>query len=65
MNGATARLLCIANMLIFHKLSDLDNVGDSGSAMRAVASSLLAEAETRVAIAKSRTSSEPPRPHSA
>lgn len=38
----------IANMLIFHKLSDLDNVGDSGSAMRALASSLLANAETRI-----------------
>ena len=35
-------------MLIFHKLSDLDNVGDQGSAMRALASSLLANAETRV-----------------
>ena len=35
-------------MLIFHKLSDLDNVGDSGSAMRALASSLLANAETRI-----------------
>ena len=35
-------------MLIFHKLSDLDNVGDQGSAMRALASSLLADAETRI-----------------
>ncbi|MBR7503262.1 ATP-binding protein, partial [Mycobacterium tuberculosis] len=31
-----------------HKLSDLDNVGDQGSAMRALASSLLANAETRI-----------------
>jgi len=38
----------IANMLIFHKLSDLDNVGDQGSAMRALASSRLANAETRI-----------------
>jgi hypothetical protein len=38
----------ISNMLIFHKLSDLDNVGDQGSAMRALASSLLANAETRI-----------------
>jgi type IV secretory pathway VirB4 component len=38
----------IANMLIFHKLTDLDNVGDSGTAMRALASSLLANAETRI-----------------
>ncbi|MFC4245015.1 ATP-binding protein [Gryllotalpicola reticulitermitis] len=38
----------IANLLIFHKLSDLDNVGDQGSAMRSLASSLLANAETRI-----------------
>ena len=43
-----ARHFGIANMLVFHKLSDLDTVGDSGSAMRALASSLLANAETRV-----------------
>ncbi|RPF28599.1 ATP-binding protein [Georgenia muralis] len=43
-----ARWYGIANMLIFHKLSDLENVGDAGSAMRALASSLLANAETRV-----------------
>lgn len=43
-----ARHYGLANMLIFHKLTDLDNVGDSGSAMRALASSLLANAETRV-----------------
>jgi hypothetical protein len=43
-----ARHYGIANMLILHKLSDLDNVGDQGSAMRALASSLLANADTRV-----------------
>lgn len=43
-----ARWFGIANMLVFHKLSDLENVGDAGSAMRALASSLLANAETRV-----------------
>ncbi|GAB7003936.1 ATP-binding protein [Nocardioides sp. AN3] len=43
-----ARHYGIANMLIFHKLTDLDNVGDHGSAMRALASSLLANAETRI-----------------
>jgi len=43
-----ARHYGIANMLIFHKLSDLDNVGDSGTAMRALAGSLLANAETRI-----------------
>jgi hypothetical protein len=43
-----ARHYGIANLLVFHKLSDLDNVGDRGSAMRAIASSLLANAETRI-----------------
>lgn len=43
-----ARHYGIANVLIFHKLTDLENVGDSGSAMRALANSLLANAETRV-----------------
>lgn len=38
----------IANMLIFHKLTDLENVGDQGSAMRSLANSLLANAETRI-----------------
>lgn len=43
-----ARHFGIANMLIFHKLSDLDNVGDQGTAMHALAASLLANAETRI-----------------
>ncbi|NYE72095.1 TraC family protein [Microlunatus parietis] len=43
-----ARHYGIANMLVFHKLTDLDNVGDSGSAMRSLANSLLANAETRI-----------------
>jgi type IV secretory pathway VirB4 component len=43
-----ARHLGIANLLIFHKLTDLDTVGDQGSATRALADSLLANAETRV-----------------
>jgi hypothetical protein len=43
-----ARHYGIANMLIFHKLSDLDNVGDQGTAAHALAASLLANAETRV-----------------
>lgn len=43
-----ARHYGIANMLIFHKLTDLDNVGDQGTAAHALASSLLANAETRV-----------------
>ncbi|WP_345750906.1 ATP-binding protein [Microbacterium rhizophilus] len=43
-----ARHYGIANLLVFHKLSDLENVGDQGSAMRALARSLLANAETRI-----------------
>ena len=43
-----ARAYGIANMLIFHKLTDLENVGDQGSAMRSLANSLLANAETRI-----------------
>lgn len=43
-----ARHYGIANMLVFHKLSDLKSVGDSGSAMRSLANSLLANAETRI-----------------
>ena len=43
-----ARHYGIANMLIFHKLTDLENVGDQGSAMRSLANSLLANADTRI-----------------
>lgn len=43
-----ARAYGISNMLIFHKLTDLENVGDQGSAMRALANSLLANAESRI-----------------
>lgn len=43
-----ARHYGISNLLIFHKLTDLENVGDQGSRMRALASSLLANAETRI-----------------
>lgn len=43
-----ARHFGIANMVIFHRLSDLDTVGDQGSAARALASSLLSNAETRI-----------------
>jgi type IV secretory pathway VirB4 component len=43
-----ARAYGIANAMIFHKVSDLDNVGDQGSAMRGLANSLLANAETRI-----------------
>lgn len=38
----------IANMLIFHRLGDLETAGDQGSALRALAASLLANAECRI-----------------
>lgn len=43
-----ARHYGLANLLVFHKLTDLENVGDLGSANRALANSLLANAETRI-----------------
>ncbi|MBS1674607.1 MAG: hypothetical protein JSS74_11665 [Actinobacteria bacterium] len=43
-----ARHYGLANLLVFHKLTDLENVGDMGSANRALANSLLANAETRI-----------------
>jgi len=43
-----ARYYGIANMLLFHKLSDLDTVGDAGTALHALGTSLLANVETRV-----------------
>lgn len=43
-----ARQYGITNMLIFHKLTDRDNVGDQGTAARSLANSLLANAETRI-----------------
>jgi hypothetical protein len=43
-----ARHFGIANLLIVHKVTDLETVGDQGSMMRALASSLLANSETRI-----------------
>ena len=43
-----ARHYGLANLLVVHKLTDLENVGDLGSANRALANSLLANAETRI-----------------
>lgn len=43
-----ARAYGISNMLIPHKLTDLENVSDQGSAMRSLANSLLANAEARI-----------------
>ena len=38
----------ISNVIVIHRLSDLDAVGDEGSADRAVVHGLLADAETRI-----------------
>ncbi len=43
-----ARHFGIANMLIVHAFNDLETVGAAGSAERAIASSLLSNAETRI-----------------
>lgn len=43
-----ARHFGIANLLIVHKVTDLETVGDAGSMLRALAASLLANSETRV-----------------
>jgi type IV secretory pathway VirB4 component len=43
-----SRGLGIANLLIVHRLSDLDAVGDTGSEVRALARGLLADCSTRV-----------------
>lgn len=47
-NWRLARHFGISNCLIFHKISDLETVGDQGTAMRALANSLLANAEVRI-----------------
>ena len=43
-----ARHFGIANLLIVHKVTDLETGGDQGSMLRALASSLLANSETRI-----------------
>lgn len=43
-----AREYGLVNMLIMHKIADLDMAGDEGSATRAMAKSLLADAEIRI-----------------
>ena len=42
------RALGIANLLIVHRLSDLDAVGDSGSEARALARGLLGDCSTKI-----------------
>lgn len=48
-----SRHLGISNVMIFHKISDLETVGDQGTAIRALANSLLANAEVRVTYRQS------------
>lgn len=43
-----AREYGLVNLLIMHKIADLDMAGDEGSATRAMAKSLLADAEIRI-----------------
>ena len=43
-----ARALGIANIMIIHRLSDLDAIGDASSEARALATGLLADCSTRV-----------------
>ena len=41
-----ARHYGIANMLLFHKLTDLDNVGHESSVIQSLTNTMLANAET-------------------
>jgi type IV secretory pathway VirB4 component len=43
-----SRAYGVANLMIIHRLSDLDAVGDSGSETRALAAGLLADCSTRI-----------------
>ena len=43
-----SRALGVANLLVLHRLSDLDAVGPAGSEARALASGLLADCSTRI-----------------
>ncbi len=49
-----SRALGIANLLVIHRLSDLDAVGDAGSAARNLALGLLADCSTRIVYAQER-----------
>src|SRR5699024_12534799 len=47
-SGKLARAYGIFNILILHKLADLEMSGDKGSRMEAMAKSLLADADVKV-----------------
>ena len=45
-----SRALGVANLMVIHRLSDLDAVGDDGSEARALAEGLLADCSTRIML---------------
>jgi len=47
-----SRALGIANLMVIHRLSDLDAVGDAGSEARALALGLLADCSTKIIYAQ-------------
>ena len=47
-----SRALGIANLMVIHRLSDLDAVGDAGSEARALALGLLADCSTKIVYAQ-------------
>jgi hypothetical protein len=49
-----SRALGLANMMIIHRVSDLDAVGDAGSQARGLAQGLLADTGTRILYAQPR-----------
>lgn len=53
-----SRALGIANLMVIHRLSDLDAVGDAGSAARNLALGLLADCSTRIIYAQERGEAE-------
>ena len=53
-----SRALGIANLMIIHRLSDLEAVGNADSEARALALGLLADCSTKIIYQQS-----PPKPH--
>lgn len=56
-----SRAYGIANLMILHRLSDLDAVGAAGTEARALADGLLADCSTRVVVRPARHHAERPR----
>jgi hypothetical protein len=53
-----SRALGIANLMVIHRLTDLDAVGDAGSGVRNLALGLLADCSTRIIYAQERGEAE-------